>query len=413
MIPASPQLFRNEVTRRSRDRLHGAISLSLPLAWQVIGYGLLVGILIGALFLAMASYGRIVSVTGSVTLTSGVASIVATRSGVVTTVPVKEGQRVTRMSPLLRIRSEDETLGGVTASSEIRTSLLQQGNQIGAQVDLLRAAAIAGSDRLRAQIHGLNNEIDSLRNQIADQQRLIATAQLDFDNAKQVAVRGFISRRDLDLREATLISRRQGLDQMQQLVSSKNAEIETAERGIEELSAAASAQIVGSRREQAALTERLAQADTSHGYAIVSPVDGTVSAVTARVGQAVETGQQLMMIVPTGATTQVELLIPTSAIGFVAPRQEVRLAVDAFPYQKFGTVPAVVETISASTITPPGGKDVVPVYLVTARLSRSWVPAFGKRQALQPGMSVSARIVTERRSLLRWLFEPLYAVGKR
>jgi membrane fusion protein len=41
------------------------------------------------------------------------------------------------------------------------------------------------------------------------------------------------------------------------------------------------------------------------------------------------------------------------------------------------------------------------------------VVAFGRYQPLQPGMTLTARIVTEKRSLLRWLFEPIYAVRNR
>ena len=32
---------------------------------------------------------------------------------------------------------------------------------------------------------------------------------------------------------------------------------------------------------------------------------------------------------------------------------------------------------------------------------------------MQPGMLVSAEIVFDRRNLLEWLFDPIYAVGRR
>jgi membrane fusion protein len=32
---------------------------------------------------------------------------------------------------------------------------------------------------------------------------------------------------------------------------------------------------------------------------------------------------------------------------------------------------------------------------------------------MQPGMLASAEIVFDRRSLLHWLFDPIYAVGRR
>lgn len=91
-----------------------------------------------------------------------------------------------------------------------------------------------------------------------------------------------------------------------------------------------------------------------------------------------------------------------------------RLAIDAFPYQRFGSVAGKVLTVSTSTVsaqaTNGAGRRVYPV---TVALGRSSIRAFGRSQQLVPGMTLTARIVTERRSLFEWLFEPLYAVSKR
>jgi membrane fusion protein len=139
-----------------------------------------------------------------------------------------------------------------------------------------------------------------------------------------------------------------------------------------------------------------------------------VTAVTARVGQAANQQQPLMVVMPADATPRAELYVPTSAAGFLAVGQDVRLAVDAFPYQRFGTVKARVVQISSVAIPKVTAEGTaVPVYLVTAELSEPSVVAFGLRQPLLPGMTLSARIVTERQSLFEWLFEPLYAVMKR
>jgi membrane fusion protein len=46
-------------------------------------------------------------------------------------------------------------------------------------------------------------------------------------------------------------------------------------------------------------------------------------------------------------------------------------------------------------------------------LDRAAVSAFGRDEPLVSGMTLSARIVTEKQSLLEWLFEPLFAVQRR
>ena len=120
-----------------------------------------------------------------------------------------------------------------------------------------------------------------------------------------------------------------------------------------------------------------------------------------------------MVIVPDGGRPRVELYVPTSAAGFLNKGQEVRLAVDAFPYERFGTVEARISDISSTAVAQQTNVGSVPVYLVTAELARASVSAFGKKQPLVSGMTLTARIVTRKQSLFEWLFEPLFAVARR
>jgi membrane fusion protein len=94
--------------------------------------------------------------------------------------------------------------------------------------------------------------------------------------------------------------------------------------------------------------------------------------------------------------------------------QDVRLAVDAFPYQRFGTVRGKVVTVATSSMSAQGedGRPIV-VYPVTVELEQPSVAAYGRREPLVSGMTLTARIVTEKQSLLQWLFEPLFAVQRR
>lgn len=413
MNGTTQQLFRKEALTYRADRLQGNVNLAVPVSWQMIGGLLLIGLVAAVAFLASASYARIESASGVVTLTSGVAAVMPSRAGVIHSIAVSEGQRVKVGQPLLRIRAEDDLLGGNTASGRIRDALAQQDAHLHEQVSLTLQAAGADQARLREQIAGARAELASLEAQATDQQRLIATAESDYENAKRIAANGFISRRDLDLREATMLSRRQQLAQFQQLAAAKRAEVAGAERVIGQTAANARAQAATAEASSAALQGQIAQADLSQGYTITAPVDGVVTALTAKIGQAETTDQQLMMVIPLGSHPSIELYIPTSAAGFIAPDQEIRLAVDAFPYQTFGTIPATVRRMSGAAITKPSASGPIPVYLVTADLARPFVMAFGKRQPLLPGMTLSARIVTEKRSLLRWLFEPLFAVRER
>jgi hypothetical protein len=103
---------------------------------------------------------------------------------------------------------------------------------------------------------------------------------------------------------------------------------------------------------------------------------------------------------------EAELRLAPSAIGFIKPGQLVRLRYDAFPHGKFGQARGTIASVSQMP-TADGS------YRARVALERDYVQAFGEHVALRPGMSFTGEIVVEQRSLLEWLFEPLYALGGR
>jgi membrane fusion protein len=124
-----------------------------------------------------------------------------------------------------------------------------------------------------------------------------------------------------------------------------------------------------------------------------------------------------MTIVPEGSSLHAEVYAPTRAIGFVEPGQEVRLLYDAFPYQRFGSFTGRIVRVSRAAIDP---RDLsVPlhleeaVYRIEVAPEAQSVDAFGAAQPLQPGMTLSANIVLDRRSFLDWLLTPINAVLRR
>lgn len=91
---SSIPLFRPEVLAARKDRLHGDISLAVPIPWQLISFLLFAAVIIAAVFLASASYSQVTNVDGAIVVDKGTAPIVATRAGVVAGVGVHDGQKV-------------------------------------------------------------------------------------------------------------------------------------------------------------------------------------------------------------------------------------------------------------------------------------------------------------------------------
>jgi membrane fusion protein len=63
-------------------------------------------------------------------------------------------------------------------------------------------------------------------------------------------------------------------------------------------------------------------------------------------------------------------------------------------------------------ISVPGLQLNEPVFRVKVRLDRELVSAYGQDMPVQPGMLLSADVIIDRRTLLEWLLDPLYAVGR-
>lgn len=406
-------LFRREAVRHNLDRLHGEVSIATPVRWQIIGFSFAGIVIVAAIFLTTASYSRVETVPGTITLNTGVIQIKATRSGVIAKIEVQDRQDVRAGQPLIDIRAEEDLIQGSTAPEQARVSLELQRDNLDLQKGLIQQMASAEKARLSQQIVGLGSELESLEGQIADQQRLVAISARELASAETVAKRGFVSQRDVEARESLHLQRRQELSQLQQMRSSKRSAMAEAERSIAQSAVSALAQSAGADAGRAALVEQFAEAQLGQGYTLTAPLDGSVTALTARLGQRVAGDETLLMVVPHGAKAQVELMVPSSAAGFISVGQEVRIAVDAYPYQRFGTIKGHVTRVSGASLTQSTSEGPRAVYLVTAALQQDTIMAFGRSHSLVPGMTLSARIVTDRRSLIEWLFEPLFAVVRR
>ena len=172
-------------------------------------------------------------------------------------------------------------------------------------------------------------------------------------------------------------------------------------------------------RQLASVLQSMAQNEMARAVVLRAPRDGVVSAVLFKEGQMVSAGQPLLSLLPAGATLQAQLLVPSRAIGFIAPGNRVVLRYQAFPYQKFGQQYGRVDDVSRSALAPSevaalvGEQAKEPLYRVQVALDSQRVMAYGKAEPVKPGMVVEADILMERRRLIEWVFEPLYGIGRR
>ncbi|MFN3946146.1 MAG: HlyD family secretion protein [Allosphingosinicella sp.] len=406
------QLFRTEAMR-GQDRLHGEVVLVPPVSWQLLSGFLFAAVLIAAAFLASARYGKVTVADGVLTGDRGIVRAVAVRPGIVEQVLVAEGQRVEAGTPLARISIASGD-GAETLQDRRAAAIARREEALRGSMPELARVARARVDALSSQIGGDRAEAAGLSAQIGQQRELVRSAAEELERARNVAERGFVSRRDVLQREELLATRRQGLSRLEQELASRRARIAAAEADLARARSELELQladVAGARAELAGL----AAADENATVLVVTAAEGgTVTGITAHRGDAVGPDRPILSIIPAGSRLQARIEVPAAAAGFLEPGQDLRIAVDAFPYHTYGTIDARIRSVSEATV-PVARADgsSAEVFIVHADMRAATIDAYALPQPLRPGMTVSARITTRSRSLMEWLFDPLFAVGRR
>jgi membrane fusion protein len=398
-------LFRPE-SLRSQDRLHGDVNLAPPTSWQMISI-LLVAIFAAAIaFMCVARYSRTAEAEGVIESDRGTVDLVAPSDGVISRIMATEGQHV-RRGQAIAILTRATLSGNATLEQRRIDAIRAQREALARRDPAMRGAAAARMAEYESDEQRARTDQAEISSQMDEQRALIAAAAADLAKAQEVAVRGFISQRDIRVREEALASRQQGMSRLTQAMTSARADERAARRRIEQERATLATQMAQAGSEQAALEVRAADDDNVPTTTIVSPVDGVVADLSRVVtGRSLAHGQAVVTVLPDGGSLRIRLRLPAMTVPQVAPGQDARISIEAFPYQTYGTVPARIVRVTEASA--PGEE-----FVALASLAARSVRAYGVDRPLRPGMRVTARIRTDSRTLVQWLLDPLYAVARR
>lgn len=413
-------LFRREVVEARRNGWLGAISLAQPLRLWVLAVAAALAAAAVVAFLLLGSYARRSTVVGQLVPARGLSTVMAPAAGVVARLDVAEGahvragQRLAVVAVPRAIPGEGDTLAALEARLGRRAEGLRQGH-VARQRQL--QAQEAG---LRAQLAAARRELAQIEDEIRTRQAQVRLAHDTLDRLRQLEGGRYVSQLQIRQQESAalaLVAETQALQRQATAARGAMARLAHALAGLEAEGQAAEAGFVG---EMAVLEQERVETRARGELVLTAPVDGVVSAQLARPGQAVQAGQPLLSLLPDDSPLQAELLVPSRAIGFIAPGDRVLLRYQAYPYQKFGHHEGRVAGISRSALGSAelqallgGIHQGEPFYRVTVSLARQDVLAYGRPEPLRPGMLLEADILGERRRLVEWLFEPLYSLRGR
>lgn len=409
-------LFRKEVFDAQRRKLHGDVILVQPLGLKLIAGMLAV---VGALLLTFAAtreYTRKETALGYIAPESGVTAVRATRGGVLTNLMVSEGSPVEVGTPLFESRLDIETGDGFV-SERRKDSLQDRLFQLDLRVADLDTRFDAEERRLRALISSLEAELQALARSRDIQREATRVATERFERYAKLLEEEVISGIEFEAAQSQSLNAKLSLESLQQQYLAKQATLRDARFQLGALATQKREEASRLASERSQVDESLASVDAQSNYMVRSPIRGRVSAVSAQPGELLEPGRTVVILVPDDTPLEAVILVPSAASGFIAPGQDVNLLMDAFPYQKFGSLPATVVDISDAPFLPGDLVSPIPVdrpmYRVRASLDRASVSAYGEDVPLKPGMTLVGDIVLDRRSILEWMFEPLFAAANR
>jgi membrane fusion protein len=383
--------------------------------WRWIAYGATATVLLGTVF----AFSHEVELKQDVPceIVSPAEIKVQGERGLVSSIYVQAPARVVAGQPLFKLE-RDITLASDgtrrnTFDAQVRDDQQRAADAQYAQkrVDLETQLATA-----RATEASRNAELAELQAQSAQNQQLVEEAQKKVARLQTVSdyvVADRIEQASADLHQSRIALAQVAARRQQTLA------------GIADL-----------RNTQTALTAQLEQLAASHTRDLQdadaryeqSRGDATISAPKAGVvtfsrlvqGTTLQSSDVAMVIVTDPASPlRAELKIPSRQRGFVRPGQTVHLKFDAFPYAKFGTYEAHIDSISRTTVSPgdPAAAAAAGDAGIRGDDYIAWVTLRGhtfnygkERFDILPGMTASASIVIERRTIAEWVLEPLYKI---
>lgn len=392
-------------------------------------------LLAGIIWASVAEIREVAHAQGEIAPEGSVRAVQHLEGGIVSEILVKEGDRVVKNQPLFRLQpaGPSSELGQIETRlarlrlEEIRLRAEADGttpdfglavrkypslssSQM-AQYRANRHARLEEEAVLKARINQKQTDIDSAKREYmaiyeqlaAEEEKLNIQKVLlkDGYTSKQLYLNAKASYHRVLSEQIALQSR---LSAARQSLKETKANLIKVRADAEEEIAVEMARVSGERAEAEQQVGKLK--DRVNRLYVRAPVSGLVKQVVPKsTGAVVRPGEMLAEIVPTGQALVAEVHVKHKDIGHVKPGDPAEIKVTTFDPNRYGALHGSVKTISASSFKDEQGE---PYFKATLGIDDSDYGNKPGHVKLSAGMVVNAEIVTDRKSLTRYLLKPIY-----
>ena len=346
--------------------------------------------------------------------------------GIVREIMVEDGQLVEKGQPLLKLddTNANADLGQMRErqkSLELQATRLRNftsGQASDASLTPEEQAILTSMEEARAsQQNVLNDQIaqkeKELQGILSSRESLSRNLAL---SREELAINQKLSKRGSVSRMAVMSSERQVNALEGELATSISQEHQTsagldeARNRLQSLSADLKQDAMKTlgqvEAELAEVKESIRKLESASNRTIVeAPVRGIVKGLSVHtIGSVAEQGKVLLEIVPVDEDMVVEALVSPNDIGNLKPGQDVKVKVTAFDSSRYGSIPARLDSISASTFQNEDGQSF---YKAKIKLEQNYVGGTPGQNVVLPGMIIQADIITGEKTVLQYLLKPI------
>ncbi len=409
-------LYRKEAIAHQRERAWGELVVSTPRIARVFAW---VGVFLAAAFiafLATAQYTRKARAPAVLAYANDPVLLSANEAGTVTSVDVKSGDRVKAGQRLATISTE-RTAGGEAVFAAGARDADTRRAAIAGERKQAQALISAQQTQLTARINAFMEEDKQLGREIDAQADRVTQLKVQVERYRQLARDKFAPELQVQQKQDDLAEQVVRLESLKRTRAGIQRDLAIARTELPTLRATMEGKLALLSRDEATLVQSSRENLARRAYEVTAASDGTVERVIALAGQSVIIGAPLMQVQTGPRVLMADIYVPTRSAGFLREGQTVRLAIDAFPMERFGHATAIVNDVGRSVIAPgdsllpPSVKE--PVFRVRATLASPAITAYGETYPLKSGLSAQADIALDERPLYRWVIEPVLRLRGR
>nr|WP_070959910.1 HlyD family type I secretion periplasmic adaptor subunit [Hyphomonas sp. Mor2] len=355
--------------------------------------------------------------------------------GIVETVFVTEGQTVSAGDPLLKLRPETsrgelQQLTAQNVALEIaaeRLDAILQNRQpdfdrftptwqtlVEEEQNLYTqsiAEHAAGRRALEQQLRVATTERDTATSSIASKRQQARAAKEQFEIQETLFAQEFTSRLQYLDAESRWLSAEEDLNEARARAEQSDAEITRLESELRKMRAGFRRDASTKRTEIAAQLAELQKPLESLNFiadnmTVTAPTDGRIKKIhVAGMGSVVGRGEILFDILPADAPLIAEVQIKPQDIANVSIGQETDLVISSYDPNRFGKVAGEIAFISPGSFVDEVTGEVY--FLARVKFDAPTIGTGRYVGQLATGMTVSAEIVTQRRSIMEYFLKPV------